>query len=93
MTPNVIALRALDPRLRVRRVPAGSVEFSTTSYEFDHGRSPRGTGHWAFCLRRDYDRDDYLARTLWLSGQFSVVKRQAAKLFAAIGETDIVVCS
>lgn len=26
-------------------------EFSTTMYEFAHGKKPRGVGHWAFWIR------------------------------------------
>lgn len=29
--------------------------YSTSRYESSHGRSPRGTGGWAFAFNRDYN--------------------------------------
>jgi hypothetical protein len=66
----------------VSRAPV--VEFSTTAYEFAHGRKPRGRGSWAFGLRgADLRGGAELGELVWFSGTYSEAKRAARAHFAA----------
>lgn len=46
-----------------------TVRFSTTEFEFAHGKKPRGTGGWAFCFK---------GQTVFFQGTFTEAKVQAA---------------
>lgn len=43
---------------------------NTSSYEFAHGKKPRGDGQWAFTIKCD---------THWFCGTYSEAKRKAIK--------------
>lgn len=49
----------------------------TSTFRFAHGKSPRGTGHWAFAPFEDIDVRD--KRIIWISGTYSSAKRDAIK--------------
>ena len=66
--------------------PAGrhlTVRFSTSEYEFAHGRKPRGRGHWAFQF---YEKNDWFT-VKFAPGSLTYVdaKRWATKTAKAIG--------
>lgn len=54
----------------------------TTAYEFAHGKKPRGTGTWAFGLRRNTPAD----MISWHSGTYAQAKRKAQEVFRGCGE-------
>lgn len=54
------------------------VEFNTTTYEFAHGRKPRGDGMWAFF----FNGESNAANSFWHSGTYAAAK-EAAKQEAA----------
>ena len=47
-----------------------SIEFSTTEFEFAHGKKPRGQGQWAFFF--DEEREP-----MWFNGSFSQARQFA----------------
>jgi hypothetical protein len=47
-----------------------TVEFSTTEFEFAHGKKPRGTGQWAFFFDGD-------SEPMWFTGSFANAKKSA----------------
>lgn len=49
------------------------VEFSTTAYQFAHGKMPRGTGHWGFFFNNSQDVD----YCWFFNGTFADAKRAA----------------
>lgn len=69
------------------------VHFDQREYESTHGRQPRGPGNWAFCPRRHYNGDNYMAHVLWITAGFGEAKKRAAEHYRRNGETDIIVCT
>jgi len=66
--------------------------FTTTKYEFAHGRKPKGRGNWAFELLRT---DGTVAETFWANDTYAGARKQAevhARAFFGRHCT-IVVCS
>ena len=66
------------------RTPPGRIRFSTTTYEFSHGRKPRGRGTWAFEIKGD----------VWFAftdSTFADAKKQARAEAARRNETFVVV--
>lgn len=70
------------------------VNFTTTSYQVAHRKSPSGRGHWAFCPANKFRSADYLSHTFFAAGlkTYSDAKKEAAAHFAAKGEFLITVC-
>ena len=64
---------------------------STATFEFAHGRKPRGTGSWAFY----FDGDDSLDAMFWASpyGTYSAAKRQAVAEAKRRGASSVAVAS
>ena len=73
-------------------------EFSNTEYLKAHGKTPRGTGHWAFEIRGEVegispetyiDREGFKVTTIfWVPGFLSLAeaKKKAAEMLTAIRE-------
>lgn len=49
------------------------ITVNTFDYEFSHGRSPRGRGHWAFF----FDRRARIEDAYWVEGYYTEAKRLA----------------
>jgi hypothetical protein len=69
------------------------LEFSTREYEFNHGAKPRGTGYWFFCPAARAQQADYLDHCFQVRGTYSEAKAAARRHFAALGISEVVVCS
>ncbi len=52
-----------------------AIQVSTRLYEFDHGRKPSGTGHWAFYFDKQLEID----QAFWVPGlqTYSAAKQAA----------------
>lgn len=66
------------------------IAFSTTAYEFAHGRKPRGEGRWAFefLAIRALPRGGVgmvWGAPVFFSGTFAVAKREAMAHARALG--------
>lgn len=53
-----------------------SFDFSTSDYQFAHGKHPRGRGNWAFSLMRNG------GDLFWFNGSYADAKIAARKHFA-----------
>jgi hypothetical protein len=54
--------------------------FSTSEFQFSHGKQPRGEGYWAFFFDRDSEPQ------FW-SGSYAEAKRQATAYAKANGKS------
>lgn len=60
--------------------------FTTTDYQFAHGKKPRGTGNWAF-VPADYVWPDGLMpedAIAWYYGLYSDAKRSVSREWPAV---------
>lgn len=65
------------------------IEFSTTQYEFAHGKKPRGYGRWVFF----FDGETSIEKSLWHTGKFSEVKALAIRWAVIKGHHKVTVGS
>ncbi len=61
----------------------------TGTFEFAHGRRPRGRGNWAFELVRE----NCHTLTVWHMGTYSEAKREAVRQAKECGASYVVVLS
>lgn len=47
-----------------------TIEFSTREYEFTHGRTPKGYGHWGFTFE---------GHEFWATGTYAEAKKACRK--------------
>lgn len=74
--------------------------FSTSVYEREHGRRPRGRGSWAFCPWARHNAHDYLDHTVFSPGGMTLTEAKAwarrtasdprSLLAAAVGQTIVI---
>lgn len=63
--------------------------FDTSAYELSHGKKPRGTGHWLFCVVNP-NRNDYLDYIVAASGMLTY--SEAKKIISERHYTILYVC-
>lgn len=68
-----------------------TVHFDTTTFQFSHGKAPRGTGSWGFAPSRNRG-DFHLDQVVFFQGTYAQCKAQARAHFAAAGVRHVVVC-
>ena len=69
------------------------IDFSTYRYEAEHGKKPRGTGHWAFEIS---DAVQYASGktdrvVFWAVGSYGMAKRDAIRQCKQHGFTGTVI--
>jgi hypothetical protein len=64
--------------------------FSSTQYEFAHGKKPRGFGAWAFFFDRNADD---VENAKFFTGSFGDAKKQAMDFARANGKNSVEVGS
>lgn len=60
--------------------------FETSTYQREHGRSPRGRGSWAFCPWGKRNSHDYLDHTVFSPGGMTFTE---AKRWARLHASDV----
>ena len=76
---------------QIKRMAIRSVSFSTTPYEREHGKQPRGYGAWAF--QRLYG-GTLVGEIKFFTGTVAEAKKMAAEAFADLtagGLTDVAI--
>lgn len=65
------------------------VSYSTSQYEFAHGKKPRGSGYWAFFFDGERNSDT----AFWFNGPYGAAKEAAKKWAQSKGFTKVEVGS